>query len=106
MACDTQNVFCSFPGTSKRVLFLSWRAGGQHGTCLGTWPPCRRVAGGLGDWQAGKLAPGDVLALPAAPETLPTPSQCRLRENKRTAMILSKYTTKHSTDGFSDENKP
>lgn len=29
-----------------------------------------------------------------------------LRENKLTVTILSKYTTKNSTDGFSDENKP
>lgn len=31
------------------VLFLSWRAGGQHGSCPGTWPPSRKVGGGFGD---------------------------------------------------------
>lgn len=54
------------------VLFLSWRAGGQHGSCPGTWPPSRKVGGGFGDWQAGEVAAGVVLALQAVPETLPT----------------------------------
>lgn len=69
-------------------------------TAARTMATCRRVGPGVGDWQAREVAACATLPSMAVPGTLP------IEELVQGAVtILSKHTTKDSTDVFSDEGE-